>query len=165
MSKLKKEHKKFLIIILVLIIVDQILKFIVVKNNNFNLIDGILKIRIYENTNGTYGVGNNSTIMYILTNLIVIIIAFQFLTSENQFVDKKTRVFLSLIIAGGTSNCFDRIFRGYVVEFIDFTELFSFPIFNFADICILIGWISMVAMFTSFTAKEIKSRKKTHSKF
>lgn len=159
MNKLKKEHKKFLIIILILILVDQILKFIVVKNNNFTLIDGILKFCVYENTNGTYGVGNNSTIMYILTNLVVIIIAFQFLTSENQFVDKKTRIFLALIIAGGASNCIDRAFRGYVVEFIDFTDLFSFPIFNFADICILVGWISMVAMFTAFTAKEIKSRK------
>lgn len=159
MSKIKKEYKMLLAIILILVIIDQILKFIVLKNNNLVLIDGILKFSIYENTNGTYGVDSNSTIMYVLTNIIIIVIAFQFITSQNQFVDKKIKMFLSLIIAGGISNSIDRIFRGYVVEFIDFTELIKLPIFNFADIYILIGWVSMVAIFAAFTAKELKNRK------
>lgn len=159
MSKIKKEYKILLSIILILVIIDQVLKFIVLKNGNLILIDGILKFSIYENTNGTYGINNNSTIMYVLTNIIIIVIAFQFITSQNQFVDKKIKVFLSLIIAGGISNSIDRVLKGYVVEFIDFTELIKLPIFNFADIYILIGWVSMVAIFAAFTAKELKNRK------
>ena len=149
-----------LLIILFLLVIDQILKFFALKNNNLVLINQILKIGIYQNQNGTYGVNTNSTIMYVLTNLIIIVIAFKFITSENQFVDRKNKFFLSLIIAGGISNSIDRIFRGYVVEFIDFTDFIKLPIFNFADIYILIGWISMVAIFTVFTANEIKNRKK-----
>lgn len=160
MSKIKKENKVLLLIILFLLVIDQILKFFALKNNNLVLINQILKIGIYQNQNGTYGVNTNSTIMYVLTNLIIIVIAFKFITSENQFVDRKTKFFLSLIIAGGISNSIDRIFRGYVVEFIDFTDFIKLPIFNFADIYILIGWISMVAIFTVFTANEIKNRKK-----
>lgn len=160
MSKTKKENKMLLVIILFLLVIDQILKFFALKNNNLILINGILKIGIYQNENGTYGVNTNSTIMYVLTNLIIIVVAFKFITSQNQFVDRKTKVFLSLVIAGGVSNCIDRIFRGYVVEFIDFTDFIKLPIFNLADIYILIGWISMVAIFTVFTANEIKNRKK-----
>ena len=129
------------------------------KNNDCIVINGVLKFKIFNDVSGCYDVNTNSTIMYILTNLIVAIIAFQFITSQNQFVDKKIKVFLSLIIAGGISNCIDRVFRGYVLEFIDFTDFLNVPILNLADIFILIGWIAMAAIFASFTAKELKNRK------
>lgn len=158
MNKIKKEYK-ILIFIFILILIDQILKFIAFKNNDFIVINGVLKFKIFNDVSGCYGVNTNSTIMYILTNLIVAIIAFQFITSQNQFVDKKIKVFLSLIIAGGISNCIDRVFRGYVLEFIDFTDFLNVPILNLADIFILIGWIAMAAIFASFTAKELKNRK------
>ena len=158
MNKIKKEYK-ILIFIFILILIDQISKFIAFKNNDFIVINGVLKFKIFNEVSGCYGVNTNSTIMYILTNLIVAIIAFQFITSQNQFVDKKIKVFLSLIIAGGISNCIDRVFRGYVLEFIDFTDFLNVPILNLADIFILIGWIAMAAIFASFTAKELKNRK------
>ena len=158
MNKIKKEYK-ILIFIFILIFIDQISKFIAFKNNDFIVINGVLKFKIFNDVSGCYGVNTNSTIMYILTNLIVAIIAFQFITSQNQFVDKKIKVFLSLIIAGGISNCIDRVFRGYVLEFIDFTDFLNVPILNLADIFILIGWIAMAAIFASFTAKELKNRK------
>lgn len=158
MNKIKKEYK-ILIFIFILILIDQISKFVAFKNNDFIVINGVLKFKIFNDVSGCYGVNTNSTIIYILTNLIVAIIAFQFITSQNQFVDKKIKVFLSLIIAGGISNCIDRVFRGYVLEFIDFTDFLNVPILNLADIFILIGWIAMAAIFASFTAKELKNRK------
>lgn len=158
MNKIKKEYK-ILLVIFILILIDQLLKIVALKNNNLILIDGVLKLKIYEDTSGTYGINSNSTIMYVLTNLIVVIVAFQFITSQNQFIDKKIKIFLSLIMAGGISNSIDRIFRGYVVEFIDFTDLLNFPIVNFADIYILLGWVAMAAIFAEFTAKELKDRK------
>lgn len=161
MNKLKKDYNIFFIIIIFLIVIDQVLKFIAIKNNNLILIDGVLKFNILENTKGTYGVNNNSSIMYVLTNFIVIVIAFKFFMSQNQFVDKKSKIFLTLIIAGGISNCTDRIFRGYVIEFLDFTDLINFPVFNLADFYILIGWICMVAVFSAFSVKELRNRKHT----
>ena len=158
MNKIKKEYK-ILIFIFILILIDQISKFIAFKNNNLIVINGVLKFKIFNDVSGSYGVNTNSTLMYILTNLIVAIIAFQFITSQNQFVDKRIKIFLSFIIAGGISNCIDRVFRGYVLEFIDFTDFLNVPILNLADIFILIGWIAMAAIFASFTAKELKNRK------
>lgn len=160
MNKIKKEYK-ILSVIFILILIDQLLKFLALKNNNLVLIDGFLKLKTYEDVSGSYGINTNSTIMYVLTNLIVAIIAFQFITSQNQFVDKKIKILLSLIISGGISNCIDRIFRGYVLEFIDFTDFLNLPIFNLADIYILIGWVVMAAIFAAFTAKELKNRKNT----
>ena len=74
----------------------------------------------------------------------------------------KSRVFLSFIIAGGVSNVIDRIFRGYVLEFIDFKFL---PVLNIADIFIFIGWLSFIGVFTVFSFNEMKeNRRKRKSK-
>ena len=156
MNKNNKKYRSIIISIIVLVIIDQLLKILILKVGNKTLIEGILSLNITENKNGTYGINSNSTITYVLTNLVVIVIAYKFITIQNQFVDKKTKIFLTLIIAGGISNSIARIFRGYVVEFVNIIKL---PIFNLADIYILIGWVSMVAIFTVFTAQEIKNRR------
>ena len=45
-----------------------------------------------------------------------------------------------MILAGGVGNLIDRLFRGYVVDMFDLT-LFSYPVFNFADCCVVVGAI------------------------
>lgn len=157
MNKIKKEYKIIAVIIAILILIDQIIKLIVIGNDNVTLIKDILSFNVTKNINGTYGVNTNSTVMYVITNLIVVCIALKFILSQNQFIDKKTKIFLSLIIAGGISNTIDRIFRGFVVEFVQISRL---PIFNIADVYIIIGWICIIAIFTKFTANELKNRKK-----
>ena len=63
----------------------------------------------------SYGDDNsNSTLMYIVTNLIVISVVVKFMMTQNEFISTKFKIFLSLIVAGGASNVIDRILRGYV---------------------------------------------------
>ena len=50
----------------------------------------------------------------------------------------------SLIVAGGIGNLIDRIFRGFVVDMIEVTFI-NYPVFNFADICVVIGAILFCA--------------------
>ncbi|WP_278244886.1 signal peptidase II, partial [Fervidicella metallireducens] len=42
----------------------------------------------------------------------------------------------------------DRIFRGYVVDFIHFyiKDIFDWPVFNVADICVVLGTILMAVI-------------------
>ena len=93
--------------------------------------------------------------MYIVTNLIIIVIIARFMLSQNQFIDKILKVFLSFIIAGGISNLIDRIARGYVLEWISVSKIEWLPMFNIADVFVLVGWILVVGKFTYFTAKEL----------
>lgn len=47
---------------------------------------------------------------------------------------------LSLVLAGAVGNIIDRIFRGYVIDFLDFyIQGYHWPNFNVADSCITIG--------------------------
>ena len=121
--KNKKDNKNsylpIILIIVGIVLVDQIVKIVITNIGQITLIENILKFEIFENTNAAYGIGSNSTLMYIVTNLVIIAIITKFITSQNEFVDFKFKILLSFIIAGGISNVIDRIIRGYVLEFIN----------------------------------------------
>lgn len=55
-------------------------------------------------------------------------------------IDSRILVGASLLISGGIGNLIDRIFRLHVIDFIYF-KCINFPVFNFADICVVIGVI------------------------
>ena len=85
------------------------------------------------------GFGNNSLdLLIIITGLLLIGIV-GFIIFKREVLSKGMLVGLSLILAGGIGNLLDRIFRGFVIDYIDITPLFNFPVFNFADICITVG--------------------------
>jgi signal peptidase II len=143
---------------LIIVLIDQVLKIWIQNVEEINIIPGILTFKISQNTDATYGIDSNSTIMYVLTNLVILSVIFKFITTQNEFVDKKLKIFLSFILAGGISNVIDRIIRGYVTEFIDFKQVINIPVFNIADIFVLVGWIAIAAIFAVFTVKEWQSK-------
>lgn len=158
-KKINKEKILLISIALIIIIIDQGVKIWIQKADEVNIIPEILKFKVSQNTNAAYGIGSNSTMMYIATNLVILGVIFKFITTQNQFVDKKLKIFLSFILAGGISNVLDRITRGYVVEFIEIGQNNKFPIFNVADIFVLIGWVAVAAIFASFTVNEWRNKK------
>ena len=62
-------------------------------------------------------------------------------------------VSLAMVLAGGIGNLIDRIRVKEVVDYIKF-EPINFPIFNFADICIVIGGILFVICFCFLDEKK-----------
>ena len=158
-KKINKEYMILGIIVMTIILIDQICKLCVSGSEGITVIQNVLNFNIQQNTNPAYGIGSNSTFMYIITNFVILGVIFKFVTTQNEFVDMKLKTFLTLIFAGGLSNVIDRIFRGYVLEFIDFTPIVRLPIFNVADICILVGWVSVAAIFAVFTVNEWRNTK------
>lgn len=139
-KKINKFDIAIIIIIIAIIVIDQISKIIV--QNTYSM-----------------GTESNSGMTYIVTNLIIIVLITRFMLSQNQFIDKILKVFLSFIVAGGISNLIDRIARGYVLEWINISRIEWLPMFNIADIFVLAGWILVVGKFTYFTAKELRKLK------
>ena len=58
-------------------------------------------------------------------------------------------VSLSLVLGGGIGNMVDRIFLGYVVDFIEVTFV-DFAVFNIADSAITVGMICLVVYLVFF---------------
>ncbi len=73
---------------------------------------------------------------------IVLILAFQFRTSEADFLAQSG---LALILGGAMGNLYDRIAYGHVVDFLDFSLAgHHWPAFNLADSTICLGVFTLI---------------------
>lgn len=142
------------LIILATLITDQITKLLAIKHlkdGTFPIIQDVFHLTYLENTGAAFGIGKNST--WLLTALSLIILAAVIIAYRKYKPKKKTvKVGAALIISGAIGNIIDRVCRGYVVDFLDF-RLINYPVFNFADCCIVIGAI-LFCIYILFIYKE-----------
>ena len=103
------------------------------------VINNIFMLSYVENSGVAFGIKVGSVWSFIVINVVVLGIIIKFMYSQLQELNNKTIVILSLVLAGGISNLIDRVFRGHVVDFLDITPIINFPVFNFADIMIVVA--------------------------
>ena len=151
--ELKRILKIMLSIVLVLIIIDQFSKIIVDKfvEDKINCISNVFVITKIENEGIAFGMNKNN-LKNICLMLLVLTLIIRYVIKQKKFMTLKTIIFISFIIAGGISNLVDRVFRGAVLDFI---KVGNFPIFNLADIFIVLGWILFIINIMLFSFKEI----------
>lgn len=133
----------YLILIIALIVIDQITKLLTINYllpvNSVEIIKNILSFTYVENRGAAFGIMQNSRIFFLIFT-VILIGAIIIYTIKTKPQNKLYLVSTSLIIAGGMGNFIDRLFRGYVVDMIEVTFI-EYPVFNFADICVVIGAI------------------------
>ncbi len=161
-ESVKKEikNKKIIILIIIgiiIILLDQISKFIIIEKN-ITIIPSFLSFTYTENTGAAFNIGSNNLLFIILVNIIILGIIIKFIKERKEDVNFKILISLVLILVGGIGNLIDRIFRGYVIDFID-VNLFDFPNFNIADISVTIGIILLFIMLIKSIIEEEKHKK------
>lgn len=77
-KKIKKTNIVLIVIGVLIILVEQIVKIFISSVGNITVIPGVLELSVTQNMTAAYGVGSNSTVMYVITNLIVLGIIFKF---------------------------------------------------------------------------------------
>ena len=137
--------------VIALIAIDQIVKVLIINNIKYKtitIIKGILNFSYCENRGVAFSFGNGRVPLFIVINFIIIGgLIFYFEKNRSEFKGKLSKRFFTMVIAGGIGNLIDRIFRGFVVDFIDINQLFNFAIFNVADIYIVVGIIGLAINF------------------
>ena len=132
-----------------IVILDQLLKFIVHFTMNlydsFQVIPYLLNFTYIRNEGIAFGIYfEGAETIFIVLPILITIYLFYLLKSE-EFQDKFSQIALFLIIAGAVGNIIDRIFRGYVVDFIDFhLNGMHWYVFNIADSSVTIGLIFLL---------------------
>ena len=135
-------------IIIISVAIDQISKYIVSANmqigESFGLIKYIFNITYLTNTGAAFGVLKDHRWIFIVASTAAIIIMAAVLV---YFIRKKEffllQIALALMISGGIGNMIDRLYRGYVVDFLEF-DFVNFAIFNVADSCVTVGCVICV---------------------
>lgn len=130
--------KKFRISIIVLII-DQILKLLVQTfETNVSIIKNLFAISYYQNTGAAWSILEGEQLLLIIISLVMIVIVYSMMFSFEE--NKLTNIAFGILFGGIIGNLIDRVLFGYVRDFIAITIFgYYFPIFNIADIGIVLG--------------------------
>ncbi|SHI73382.1 signal peptidase II [Dethiosulfatibacter aminovorans DSM 17477] len=140
-----------IIIVLLLASIDQISKYFVLELLKFSnavvLIDNFLRLNYVENRGAAFGILQNQQLFFIVITLMVVLAVVVYRIRYKGF-NKVANFALDLIIAGALGNLVDRVRLNYVVDFIDvnFWGYYDFPVFNFADICVVVGTLLLALL-------------------
>lgn len=142
---------------MILTLFDQWTKHLAVvhlaNNNPLVLIPGVFELRYLENRGAAFGIMQNKIwIFAILTIIYLCAVVWIFFKIPRVKRYRMLHIIAVILTAGALGNFIDRIRLGYVVDFFYFS-LIDFPIFNVADIFVVISFI-LLAICILFVYKD-----------
>ncbi|MCL1788964.1 MAG: signal peptidase II [Oscillospiraceae bacterium] len=147
--------------IAVLVGIDQLTKYWVVRvipyKDSVIVIKGVFDFTHWHNDGAAFGIlSGQQTLLILVTGVFLVGGLVLLLTGK---IRSKWLLFsVTLIIAGGIGNLVDRISRQYVIDFIEL-KFINFAIFNFADMCAVIGSVLLFFVVVSDEIREYKAKK------
>ncbi len=141
-----------LVIGAVLVGIDQLIKFFVSVYlqpvGKVNVIGDIFKLTYVENRGVAFGMFSDMRWVFVVLTvaLLAIIIIYMFIKKPQG---KFFYICSALIIGGGIGNLIDRVFYGYVIDYLSLS--FFPPVCNFADYCITAGTVLLMVYLLFFS--------------
>ena len=146
---MKKKCKLLLMISLFLLQFDQLSKLFIRNNYPFSclksiygkgqvIIDKFFYISNVENSGAAWGNFSGNTIFLSFISILIFLILFKYAMKEK--LNNLKTIYYGMLFAGILGNLIDRLFFGYVTDFLNFYIFsYDYPVFNFADIFIVVG--------------------------
>ena len=155
----------WILVIIGVITLDQVSKLLAVAflkgGDSFVIINKVLRFTYVENRGAAFGMLDDKRWIFMILSTLGIaamaVFLFKFAKGE-----KLLSLSLAFVIGGGIGNMIDRIFLGFVVDFIDF---YAFPgvwmwVFNIADSFVCVGAGLIMLYIVLDTVKEAKAKGK-----
>jgi len=136
--------------VILLLGIDQLTKYLAVVRlrpiGEFVLIDGVFSLLYHENAGMAFGLFQGGRWFFVVLTVVSMGFFLYFYTSlpKTRYHDTM-RFFLLMLIGGALGNFVDRLIQGYVVDFF-FFSLINFPIFNVADIFLVVSVFALAVM-------------------
>ncbi len=143
--KLLPQNKIYFIFLSVLILfIDQLTKSLIIDMKesvqSYKLI--LFNLDYVKNYGAAFNIFSGSRI-FLSTISIIISLLLVYLIIRNKGLNIIDYYSYSFILGGTFGNGIDRIFKGYVIDFINLNFI-NFPVFNIADISINIGFVLII---------------------
>ena len=143
---IKKLQKKlnFLSLSFFIVLIDQFTKYLMFNNNKLFINKDFLlfKLDFVKNYGAAFNIFSGSRIFLSLISILFSIILIYLIFRKNT-LNSFDLYSYSFILGGTIGNGIDRIYKGFVVDFINL-NIINFPVFNIADISINIGFIFLL---------------------
>jgi len=144
-----------------LVALDQWTKYWIVQNlalgETAPLLEGFVQLRRVHNTGGGWSILSEHT--WLLTAMTAVVLVVLAVILARRIVRHPLgRWMATILFAGGLGNLIDRVRLGYVVDMFDF-QFMNYPVFNVADICIVVGVIGCAVYYAFLYEKYDAPRK------
>ncbi|GGN96435.1 signal peptidase II [Saccharibacillus kuerlensis] len=150
----------YYVIALVAFLIDQGTKYLVVTRMEISekipVIGNFFLLTSHRNKGAAFGILQEQRWFFIIVTLIVVagIVWYLQRVKNAKGSARMLPIALSLVLGGALGNFLDRVRMGEVVDFFLFNfGSYSFPIFNVADACIVVG-VALIILDTIFDAKR-----------
>lgn len=135
-------NRKIFITAVASLFLDQITKIIVgiffSLNTRIVIIPNFFALHFIENYGAAWSIFNNRVEFLIVISLLAIFVMYRFMYNFKH--NGRNNIAFGLILGGIVGNLIDRVFLGYVRDFLSFKIFYyNYPIFNLADTFIVIG--------------------------
>ena len=161
------------LIFAVVLVADLVSKEVVTSNllpnvgDSARVIPGFISFIYVQNKGAAWGMMSNNTVFLAVLSAVILVLMIVFYVLRVRQVKHNSSMWLSVsmgLIAGGClGNFVDRVFLGFVRDFIS-VDFISFPVFNVADIALTVGVVCVAIYFLFFYGKEEKDLKKKDDK-
>ena len=177
----------FVLVFVILLIIDLVTKHVFIGFEERTFIPRVISIHYTQNRGVAFGWLYGAGIWLILLTAFLSIVGFAFyifyrrvfirkskkiincdkenIQSEDIIPNKSLRrnlrlfdVAFAFFLAGALGNLVDRIFLGYVRDFLRF-DFMNFPVFNLADVFINVGVLMIAIFFAIEIIKDFKKEK------
>ncbi|WP_297597120.1 signal peptidase II [uncultured Cetobacterium sp.] len=137
----------YVAMIIILVFLDQLSKYKVdnwlVEGETYPLIGEFFHLTYVKNRGIAFGMFQGKLdIISILTIAVIIGVAIYFYKNR-KILSSLEKLGYSFILGGAVGNIIDRVYRGFVIDMIDFRGIWIF-VFNLADVWINIGVILII---------------------
>lgn len=156
--------KKLFGIAFITVLLDQLIKngllFFMNYGQSITIIKNFFNITLIGNTGAAFSILSSNTILLIIISVVVLNVLYFFFIKGKTLTDFE-QVSYGLLVGGIMGNLIDRILRMQVVDYLDFNIFgYNFPVFNLADIVIVISMILIVIQIIKGDKNEVSSKSK-----
>lgn len=144
--------------------IDQITKILINifigLNEKITVIKNFFYLQPLENYGAAWSIFNYKVEILIVASIIALAIITRYMYSFKE--NKRNNLAFGFLLGGIVGNLIDRVFLGYVRDFLSFKIIsYQYPIFNFADVFIVIGvFLLIIAIIKGEDKNENSSRTK-----
>ena len=156
----------YILAIILGVAADQALKLWTVANLGLSestpLLPGVVELMYIQNTGGGFSILTGHT-WFLTAVTIVLMLVVAGLLVKKVYPHPLAMWTLTCILSGGIGNLIDRVRLGYVVDMFNL-QFMNYPVFNIADILVVVGAIGFAAYYLLLDDKvqKMKAEEKKH---
>ena len=127
-----------------IVVLDQVVKFLVTHEMfpgmSIPVIQDVFHITFVLNPGAAFGILAHQRSFFIVMGIVIVILSGLF----SPYIRRQCRIFrcgTALLLGGALGNLIDRVRFGHVIDFFDFR---IWPVFNIADIAIVVGVAAII---------------------